>query len=177
MTAPCSCPQPHQSRNEAHACYMRRWYRANLEKVRASEKKRSIKRKAERAIYTKAWREKNRERLVAKRQTPGYKKLKAKWRADWIENNRVRHKATRGREYARIKNAVGFCSFEQLMQRVAFFGWSCRFCHKRLTLETLTIDHAIPLCRGGTHWPANLGPACKSCNCRKQRRTIKEFNP
>lgn len=33
-----------------------------------------------------------------------------------------------------------------------------------------TVDHLIPLARGGTNYEGNLVPACRSCNSRKQDR-------
>jgi 5-methylcytosine-specific restriction endonuclease McrA len=33
-----------------------------------------------------------------------------------------------------------------------------------------TIDHVIPLARGGTHEPSNVRLACRSCNCGKAHR-------
>jgi len=38
-----------------------------------------------------------------------------------------------------------------------------------------TLDHVVPLIRGGNHTVGNLVAACKSCNSRKQRRTIMEW--
>jgi hypothetical protein len=38
-------------------------------------------------------------------------------------------------------------------------------------------DHVKPLARGGSNWPANLRPACKSCNSRKGARWPFEQRP
>ncbi|NAE18264.1 hypothetical protein GUJ16_13385 [Enterococcus hirae] len=32
------------------------------------------------------------------------------------------------------------------------------------------IDHVKPLSRGGSAWPANLRPACRTCNSKKRAR-------
>jgi 5-methylcytosine-specific restriction endonuclease McrA len=39
----------------------------------------------------------------------------------------------------------------------------------------LSIEHRIPLSRGGSNWPANLAPACKTCNSSKGTKTEKEY--
>jgi 5-methylcytosine-specific restriction endonuclease McrA len=33
----------------------------------------------------------------------------------------------------------------------------------------------IPLSKGGTGWPANLVPACKSCNLSKAMKNVWEW--
>lgn len=48
----------------------------------------------------------------------------------------------------------------------------CHWCGKRLTMRpnargALTVDHLIPLSRGGTHKRSNLVPACRDCNQQK----------
>ena len=48
----------------------------------------------------------------------------------------------------------------------------CRYCGKS---QPLTMDHRVPLSRGGRHEIANLIPACKPCNSRKHTRTEEEF--
>lgn len=72
----------------------------------------------------------------------------------------------------RNRMAVGVCTEQQWLWRVEFYGWHCVYCAKILTESTLTIDHRIPLARGGTNWPANLLPACKPCNSRKGARWV-----
>ena len=59
--------------------------------------------------------------------------------------------------------------------RIEYHGWKCRYCGEPLTEDTVTKDHAIPLSRGGTDWPANLVPACRSCNSSKRDKTPSEF--
>lgn len=39
----------------------------------------------------------------------------------------------------------------------------------------LTIEHIVPLARGGLHTAGNVAPACMRCNARKRTRTADEF--
>lgn len=43
----------------------------------------------------------------------------------------------------------------------------CACCGKKLTPETMTVEHIIPLSRGGTNNPQNLTALCKDCNKMK----------
>jgi len=44
----------------------------------------------------------------------------------------------------------------------------CHYCHARVGREHLTMDHVVPLSRGGKSRKGNLVPACKSCNNKKK---------
>ncbi len=43
----------------------------------------------------------------------------------------------------------------------------CACCGKKLTWQTMTVDHMIPLSRGGSNMLHNLYPLCESCNTAK----------
>lgn len=49
-------------------------------------------------------------------------------------------------------------------------GLNCYICGKLLTYETATIDHFIPLSKGGFHCPSNARIACEKCNKSKGNR-------
>lgn len=38
-----------------------------------------------------------------------------------------------------------------------------------------TVDHVLPLARGGTNWEGNLLPACRSCNSSRAERLVMEW--
>ncbi len=59
--------------------------------------------------------------------------------------------------------------YRRLLQR---HDHKCFYCGKS---GDLTIDHIIPLARGGRQSIGNLIPACTSCNCSKKSRTIMEW--
>ncbi len=44
----------------------------------------------------------------------------------------------------------------------------CYYCRRRVGARALTMDHLVPLGRGGRSIRGNLVPACKACNSRKQ---------
>jgi 5-methylcytosine-specific restriction endonuclease McrA len=44
----------------------------------------------------------------------------------------------------------------------------CHYCGKTLSPGQLTMDHIVPLVRGGRSTRGNVVPACKQCNSRKK---------
>ncbi len=44
----------------------------------------------------------------------------------------------------------------------------CYYCGKKVGAQNLTMDHVVPLIRGGKSVKSNLVPACKKCNQEKK---------
>jgi 5-methylcytosine-specific restriction endonuclease McrA len=53
-------------------------------------------------------------------------------------------------------------------------GYRCQYCGTRGGTFDLTIDHILPVSRGGSTSPDNLVSACFACNQRKGDRTPEE---
>ena len=44
----------------------------------------------------------------------------------------------------------------------------CRYCNQRFHPSDLTMDHIVPVIRGGFSTKGNVVPCCKECNSRKK---------
>ena len=44
----------------------------------------------------------------------------------------------------------------------------CHYCGKKVQYKHITMDHLVPLARGGRSTKGNLVPSCKKCNNLKQ---------
>ena len=44
----------------------------------------------------------------------------------------------------------------------------CHYCRQRFPARELTMDHVVPLIRGGRSTKSNLVPCCKECNQKKK---------
>ncbi|MFQ5666952.1 MAG: HNH endonuclease [Candidatus Binatia bacterium] len=52
----------------------------------------------------------------------------------------------------------------------------CHYCGQRVPPRELTMDHLVPLSRGGRSTKGNLVPACKACNTKKRQRLVFEVD-
>jgi 5-methylcytosine-specific restriction protein A len=46
----------------------------------------------------------------------------------------------------------------------------CHHCGKKFSPNELTMDHLVPIVRGGKSIKANLVPSCKTCNSERKYR-------
>ena len=44
----------------------------------------------------------------------------------------------------------------------------CHYCNRKVGLVNLTMDHVVPLSRGGKSSKGNIVPSCKECNNKKK---------
>ena len=67
---------------------------------------------------------------------------------------------------------VPFRSRVPLSRRAVFArdGHRCQYCHRAAE----NIDHVVPRSRGGEHSWENVVASCRSCNARKEDRTLAE---
>jgi 5-methylcytosine-specific restriction endonuclease McrA len=91
-----------------------------------------------------------------------------KWSAEHLP---LKAKYRRDRR-ARKEGSPGISSIDKIQARVDYYGGICAYCRSAPYEE---IDHVMPLVNGGSNWPSNLRPACRSCNRRKSSKSIESF--
>jgi len=51
----------------------------------------------------------------------------------------------------------------------------CHYCGAKFPPDQLTMDHLVPLVRGGRSTKGNLVTACKDCNTKKKHQLVFEW--
>jgi len=51
----------------------------------------------------------------------------------------------------------------------------CYYCGKKFSSRLLTMDHIVPIVRGGRSTKGNVVPACKECNAAKKHKLLMEW--
>jgi 5-methylcytosine-specific restriction endonuclease McrA len=51
---------------------------------------------------------------------------------------------------------------------------ACAYCERKVAPRELTMDHVVPVARGGRSAKGNVVPSCKECNNRKKLLTPAE---
>lgn len=92
------------------------------------------------------------------------------WKGGQTKEERAWQK---NRWHKRRRNAPGGHSFGEWENLKAQYNWTCPCCKKREPEIKLSLDHIIPLSKGGSENIENIQPLCKSCNCKKHTKTIK----
>jgi 5-methylcytosine-specific restriction enzyme A len=52
----------------------------------------------------------------------------------------------------------------------------CHYCGRQVGAKALTMDHRVPIVRGGRSTKGNVVPACKTCNDAKKHRLAFEID-
>lgn len=147
---------------ECDGAKSRERYRANVQ--RESERKRAayLANRDRFLARNRAWREANREREREQHK-------------EYYRNNRdvfIRRGTNRKEAFAAI--AKFKVTRKDLRRALSRHGGACFYCRADLG-DKVTWDHVVPVSRGGAHSVGNLVPACRSCNCSKNNRTITEW--
>ncbi|WP_160295997.1 HNH endonuclease [Aliterella atlantica] len=153
-------------------------------KARAYQKQHPEKRKEwstksnlNRRDYKQQWAFRNRDRLLKQKREYYYAN-----RDYYLERKRQRLQTPQGRMVVRVSNCkrraikktnhhVNYTA-EQVKQLFLDFNNCCAYCGSK---KNLSLDHFLPLSRGGADCFGNLIPACGLCNSSKSAADPKEW--
>ena len=162
------CNRKYREENrEKEAARRKRYREDNLDKEAARQKRYREKNPENIAAASKKWREKNPENIAAANK---------KYREDNPEKEAARQKKYRlanpeqgrarvSKRRSRLLNAAGwsYATASHIAARWETFGGRCWMCGGGAT----AMDHVKPLAAGGSHFPSNQRPACRTCNSSK----------
>jgi 5-methylcytosine-specific restriction endonuclease McrA len=112
---------------------------------------------------SREWKANNKERR---------KEVDKQWRQNNPEAQRERGRRRRARKYDAINKSSLKVTAKDIETLKNNFGQSCAYCG---AVAKITIDHVVPLAKGGTHEIENLLPCCQSCNSSKNCTPLKSW--
>lgn len=131
---------------EKKLAYQANYYRANSENA---------------IEYAREWRKNNPDK------TRQYHK-------EYFEKNKdqekVRMRLKESKRRALKKNNGTFYISKKEIDKI--LSSKCIICEKQ---ENITLDHIVPISRGGSHSIGNIQPMCLECNTKKINKTMVEF--
>lgn len=87
--------------------------------------------------------------------------------SEWIDIRKDDAHVARERAKARALRQTTW--WQQQIQRGV-----CHYCEKNVGADSLTMDHVVPVARGGCSTRGNIVPACQACNASKRAMTPAE---
>lgn len=123
-------------------------------------------------VYTE-WRKANPEKARANsyRQTAKLKAKNPNYHAEWEARNyatpegRARVIANKNRRRARLMEATGEVTAEEFAELCLLYEGKCLACGRDDI--RMTMDHVVPLSKGGSNTIDNIQPLCMPCNSKK----------
>lgn len=81
-------------------------------------------------------------------------------KADWFEGADEEHVRRERRKAQELKQSQWWKNRRAINR--------CYYCEQPFAAKELTMDHIVPLARGGCSTKSNVVPCCKSCNSQKK---------
>lgn len=156
--------------------HVRNFHRKNADSI--NEKRREA-RKTDSSIrenakeYSKKYYLKNRDKLLEYTKNWGLQnkeKVQNRQRL-WQINNREKT-IVNAHNYRTSKIGRGKVTKEEWEKIKEVYGYKCLCCGKQEPDIKLTLDHVIPISKGGLNIKENIQPLCGSCNSSKKDKTI-----
>ncbi len=110
--------------------------------------------------YTQKWLNNNLGKLQ------GYQKK-------YADSHKTKIKIKNHHRRERIRNLDGSFTFQEWEFLCAKYDNKCLWCNKE---KELSVDHIIPIIKGGSGYIGNIQPLCRSCNSKKGKRIL-DFRP
>lgn len=151
-----------QEKADYYNTYNREYHRNNPEPKKARDRKYRQENAAQIGTYIREYKRTNKVyRGKARKYNREYRQLHPEKSAQHFNNRR-----------ARIIQAEGSFTSREWKKLCKHYNYTCLCCRRQEPEIKLTVDHIVPLSKGGTNSIHNIQPLCQSCNSSKHRNII-----
>lgn len=167
-----TCWTAKRKANPISSEYSKRHYQLNKEKHNENSRRNYLKNRDKSLARSRQWFIDNRQRgneLATARRNKNIEKAREYDRKYRQANPEKVKAAVNRRRTKRLNNGV-FTVLEKEITKL--YKSSCIYCG---SLDSIEMDHVIPISRGGRHSIGNLVPACQKCNRNKSDKYLSEW--
>lgn len=127
------------------------------------------------AEHKKQYCEKNKEAIAEKKKQyyEANKEVIAEKKKQYHKKNP--HVALNGQIKRRKRIGNEEITKEEWFEVMNKYEWKCLYCGCDLTKYNRSMDHIIPISKGGRNIKENIAPACKHCNSSKKDKYLHEW--
>ena len=141
-----------------------------IEKIRKAFKGRKIPEERRMKLIGRKLSEKTKKKISQNTNLRGERHWQ--WKGGITENKEYRSWIKN--KHNRLKFlAEGSYSWGEWQGLKKKYNYTCVMCGRKEPEIKLTIDHIVPISKGGTNWILNIQPLCQSCNSKKGKKLIK----
>ena len=166
-----------ESHKEEKKRYNQEYYKNNKEKIKKYNKKYRQENKKRISEYNKQYRIENIDKLL-EYSKEYYKNNKEKsseyYRKYRKENPEICFNNDTSKRLRKENQGRGITK-EQWLEMMDFFNWRCAYSDIILNKDNRSIDHIMPLSRGGEHEPWNCVPMEKYLNMNKHANNMEDW--
>lgn len=154
----------------------RRYYRENPEPKKANTKRWKQQNPERKKELDKNWGKRNPDKVKAnaKRYIENNREKAMESRRRWRAYNPEKKMAIEHKRRAKQISSGGTYTAAEWRSLIAHYGGKCLCCGRDDV--ALTVDHVIPISKGGSNSIDNIQPLCLSCNSRKFDK-IADYRP
>jgi len=156
---------PKMADGRLHQCFVcvmkarKRFYKKNIQKFIEARKKLYWSNREDAIKKSIEWGRKNKDKrkIIRKRWSIQNTLPKAVMNKNWN---------------ARKQGAKGSFTLEEYKNKLAIHNNKCGYC---LVGDAYTVDHIVPISKGGTNFISNIMPCCLKCNGQKRDYLLNEW--
>ncbi len=166
-----------QKKKEYNKDYFKKYYPENRERLLEYQKDYAQENAEKIADYKKSYAEENAEKIAqyqAQYQEQNREHIR-ELKKEYKKNNKEYFQTIEAKRRSQKQNAEGSFSLNDWLEICERYGFTCLY--PGCTSNDITIDHIVPISKGGTNWPSNLQPLCKPHNSSKHNRHETDYRP
>jgi 5-methylcytosine-specific restriction endonuclease McrA len=172
----CGCPKPlsefYFKRNTCKKCkieYSREYRKSHLDQQHKYNRNWRKKHPEQHRVGIIKWQRKHPEqiRLSRVKWRKEHPEIKSQQYRKYRQTPKGKIRKVNARHNRRAKTKGQKVTLEQWMAIKEQQHFRCYWCKQKFEDKELTMDHVIPLSKGGLHDEGNIVAACRSCNLSK----------